>query len=101
MNPRSHPTLSPRAGIDLDDYKQPVDRKRRFSNDAVRDTVARLCAESYDRIPKWLLPVITENLARDERHPVGGGGRQLGALRQGVDENGERDHQVVDRMATS
>ena len=35
----------------------------RFSNATVRDTVARLCAESSDRIPKWLLPVIQHNLA--------------------------------------
>ena len=34
----------------------------RFSNPEIRDTVARLCAESSDRIPKWLLPVIRKNL---------------------------------------
>jgi mannitol 2-dehydrogenase len=28
----------------------------------VRDTIPRLCAESSDRIPKWLLPVIRYNL---------------------------------------
>ena len=37
----------------------------RFSNPQVRDTVARLCAESSDRIPKWLLPVIRHNLEHD------------------------------------
>jgi mannitol 2-dehydrogenase len=37
----------------------------RFSNPEVRDTIARLCAESSDRIPKWLLPVIRIQLARD------------------------------------
>jgi mannitol 2-dehydrogenase len=35
----------------------------RFANPAVRDTLARLCAESSDRIPKWLVPVIHDNLA--------------------------------------
>ena len=35
----------------------------RFSNGEVRDTVTRLCAESSDRIPKWLLPVIRDQLA--------------------------------------
>jgi len=34
----------------------------RFSNEHIRDTLARLCAESSDRIPKWLLPVIRLNL---------------------------------------
>jgi mannitol 2-dehydrogenase len=34
----------------------------RFANAHVRDTVARLCAESSDRIPKWLLPVVRDNL---------------------------------------
>ena len=49
------PTLAPVPGIDLDEYKHTL--IERFSNPEVRDTVARLCAESSDRIPKWLLPV--------------------------------------------
>jgi mannitol 2-dehydrogenase len=36
----------------------------RFSNPEVKDTLARLCAESSDRIPKWLNPVIREQLQR-------------------------------------
>ncbi len=60
MDREATPTLEPVPGIDLDSYKhQLIDR---FSNDQVRDTVARLCAESSDRIPKWLLPVIRHNL---------------------------------------
>jgi mannitol 2-dehydrogenase len=47
-------------GIDLDAYRRQL--IERFSNAGVRDTVPRLCAESSDRIPKWLLPVIRENL---------------------------------------
>lgn len=35
----------------------------RFSNPEVRDTLARLGAESSDRIPRWLVPVINDNLA--------------------------------------
>jgi mannitol 2-dehydrogenase len=34
----------------------------RFANAHVRDTVARLCAESSIRISKWLLPVVRDNL---------------------------------------
>src|SRR5213076_2882173 len=54
----------------LPDHRQqplgdPVGALRAQPGDRVahlRDTVARLCAESSDRIPKWLLPVIRENL---------------------------------------
>lgn len=60
MDREATPTLAPVPGIDLDEYKhQLIDR---FSNAQVKDTVARLCAESSDRIPKWLLPVIRHNL---------------------------------------
>ena len=82
MNREATPTLSPVPGIDLDDYKHQL--IERFSNAGVRDTVARLCAESSDRIPKWLLPVIRENLAAGRRgHPVRRDRRQLGPLRRG------------------
>jgi mannitol 2-dehydrogenase len=84
-------------GIDLDAYK--VKLIERFSNDAVRDTVARLCAESSDRIPKWVLPVIRENVAagRDVTRSaavVASWARYA----EGVDEQGQ-PIQVVDRLA--
>ncbi|WP_427019406.1 mannitol dehydrogenase family protein (plasmid) [Pseudarthrobacter sp. P1] len=60
MDKEATPTLSPVPGIDLDGYKHQL--IERFANEYVRDTLARLCAESSDRIPKWLLPVIRENL---------------------------------------
>jgi mannitol 2-dehydrogenase len=60
MDREATPTLLPVAGIDLRAYKREL--IERFANPQVRDTVARLCAESSDRIPKWLLPVIRENL---------------------------------------
>src|SRR3712207_9133965 len=60
MDREATPTLAPVPGVDLDEYKhQLIDR---FSNGQVKDTVARLCAESSDRIPKWLLPVVRHNL---------------------------------------
>jgi len=55
------PTLPAVPGIDLPAYQRQL--ISRFSNAQVRDTVGRLCAESSDRIPKWLLPVIRHNLA--------------------------------------
>jgi mannitol 2-dehydrogenase len=60
MDSEATPTLRPVPGIDLDDYKRTL--IERFANPGVRDTVARLCFGSSDRIPQWLLPVIRENL---------------------------------------
>src|SRR3954454_5509424 len=96
MDREATPTLEPVPGIDLDEYKhQLIDR---FSNAQVKDTVARLCAESSDRIPKWVLPVIRHNLEH--------GGDILRATAvvaswaryaEGVDEQG-RPIEVVDRL---
>ncbi|SDT18871.1 mannitol 2-dehydrogenase [Friedmanniella luteola] len=97
MDDEGTPTLPPVPGMDLEAYKSEL--IARFSNDAVRDTVARLCAESSDRIPKWLLPVIRINLA------AGRGTRLAAAVvaswaryAEAVDEQGE-PIQVVDRLA--
>ncbi len=62
MDREATPTLPPVPGVDLQQYKHQL--IARFSNAEVRDTVARLCAESSDRIPTWLLPVLRENLTR-------------------------------------
>lgn len=61
MDREASPTLRPVPGIDLESYKRQL--IERFANPAIRDTLARLCAESSDRIPKWLLPVVRDNLA--------------------------------------
>ena len=61
MDDEATPTLAPVPGIDLAAYK--ADLIGRFSNPYVRDTLARLCAESSDRIPKFVLPVIRDALA--------------------------------------
>src|SRR3954451_18310090 len=63
MDEEATPTLEPVPGIELNDYKRNL--IARFSNPQVRDTIARLCAESSDRIPKWLLPVVRHNLQHD------------------------------------
>ncbi|WP_066899295.1 mannitol dehydrogenase family protein [Mycolicibacterium houstonense] len=60
MDSEGSPTLQPVPGIDLSDYQRTL--IERFANPGVRDTIARLCFASSDRIPKWLLPVIRENL---------------------------------------
>ena len=61
MNNEATPTLSPVSGIDLDAYK--AELISRFQNPEIKDTVLRLCAESSDRIPKWLVPVVFAQLA--------------------------------------
>ncbi|MEY4310114.1 MAG: hypothetical protein RLZ71_40 [Actinomycetota bacterium] len=60
MKQEATPTLLPVPGVDLGEYQQTL--IERFSNPEVKDTLARLCAESSDRIPKWLVPVIRERL---------------------------------------
>jgi len=96
MEREGSPTLPEVPGADLDSYRRKlIDR---FANPEVRDTLARLCAESSDRIPKWLVPVIRANLASGgeiDRSAlvVASWARYAG----GVDEKGE-PIEVVDRL---
>jgi mannitol 2-dehydrogenase len=62
MDDEATPTLAPVPGVDLNLYKETL--LERFANPEIRDTIARLCAESSDRIPKWLVPVIRDQVAR-------------------------------------
>ena len=93
------PTLRAVPGIDLRAYTRGL--IERFANPGVGDTVARLCAYSSDRIPKWLLPVIRDNLR------TGGPIRLASATvaswaryAEAVDERGA-PIEVVDNMADS
>jgi len=99
MDREGSPTLPTVPGIDLDDYKSTL--IERFSNPAVRDTVARLCAESSDRIPKWLLPVIRVNLAAGRDVTLAAAVVASWArYAEGVDEQGA-PIEVVDQLRTS
>ncbi len=96
MDFEATPTLAPVPGVDLDGYKHTL--IERFSNPQVRDTIARLCAESSDRIPKWLLPVVRAQLE------TGGEIRRSAAVvaswaryAEGFDEAGQ-PIEVVDRL---
>ncbi|OBH51729.1 mannitol dehydrogenase family protein [Mycobacterium sp. E2479] len=97
MNSEAMPTLQRIPG--LDEFRDGL--LPRFANAYIRDTVARLCAESSDRIPKWLLPVVRDNLRS------GGAVRLSAAIvaswaryAEGVDEQGQ-PIEVVDRLADS
>jgi mannitol 2-dehydrogenase len=60
MHLEAIPTLQPVPGVDLDAYcQQLIDR---YSNDAIRDTLARLAYDASSRIPKFLLPVLRHQL---------------------------------------
>jgi mannitol 2-dehydrogenase len=91
------PTLAPVPGVDLTAYARSL--VERFANPYVRDTLARLCADSSDRIPTFLLPVVRHQLAS-------GGPVDTAALvvaswaryAEGRDEQG-RPYDVVDRLA--
>jgi mannitol 2-dehydrogenase len=95
MDAEATPSLDPVPGVDLAAYKEQL--LERFSNPEIRDTIARLCAESSDRIPKWLLPVVRYQLS------VGGPIARSAAIvaswaryAEGVDEHGHLI-EVVDR----
>jgi mannitol 2-dehydrogenase len=60
MEEEATPTLQPVPGIDLDAYR--TELLRRFSNPAIKDTLARQMVDASERIPKFLLPVIREQL---------------------------------------
>jgi mannitol 2-dehydrogenase len=99
MDQEASPTLAPVPGVDLPAYKRTL--IERFANPHIRDTIARLCAQSSDRIPKFLLPVIRHQLAS------GGEMRRSAAVvaswaryAEGIDEQGE-PIEVVDRLADS
>jgi len=99
MDTEATPTLLPVPGIDLPEFKKKA--IERFANPGVRDTVVRLCFGSSDRIPKWLLPVIRENLRtgapiRLSAATVASWARYA----EGVDEQGE-PIDVQDQLADS
>ncbi len=96
MDAEATPTLEPVPGIDLVAYK--ANLIRRFSNAQVRDTVARLCAESSDRIPQWVLPVARHNLQHGRSVRLAAAVVASWArYAEGIDEAGEQIV-VVDRL---
>ncbi len=87
MDDEVSPLLPPVPGVDLADYKRSL--LERFANPKMRDQVARLCIDGSARMPKFLLPSISE--ARASGRPyrlltlaVAGWFRYL----RGVDEQG-------------
>jgi mannitol 2-dehydrogenase len=99
MDCEATPTLPPVPGVDLQAYKHTL--IERFSNPEIRDTIARLCAQSSDRIPKWVLPVVRQQLATSgELWRSAAVVASWARYAEGVDDHGE-PIEVVDRLAGS
>jgi mannitol 2-dehydrogenase len=97
MDSEATPILAPVPGVDLKDYKHTL--IERLANPQIRDTIARLCAESSDRIPKFLLPVIRAQLAtRGEIRRSAAVVASWARYAEGTDERGD-PIEVVDRLA--
>lgn len=98
MDEEATPTLRP-VDEDLDAYKDTL--LARFANSHVRDTVQRLCLEGSDRIPKFLLPVVREQLAEGGHGEVRRSAAVVASWArycEGVDEQGE-PIEINDRIA--
>lgn len=99
MDSEATPTLKPVPGIDLPEFKKTA--IERFANPGIRDTIVRLCFGSSDRIPKWLLPVIRENLEADR--PIRLSAATVASwarYAEGIDEEG-KEIDVQDHLADS
>lgn len=62
-------TLDPVPGIDVDQYIESL--FERFRNPYIADTLARLAVDASDRIPKFVLPTIRDNLAANRQVTMG------------------------------
>ncbi|MFE0750554.1 mannitol dehydrogenase family protein [Gordonia sp. NPDC058843] len=90
-------TLRPLPGVDVDTYIDTL--LERFANPAIADTIARLCQDSSDRIPKWLVPVIRERLEQDQRSDLAAAVvASWTRYAEGIDEAGD-PIDVVDPLA--
>lgn len=63
MDEEATPILAQVDGINLDDYKSTL--IERFGNPNIKDNLARICLESSSKLPKFLIPTIEENLAKE------------------------------------
>ena len=62
MHQEAIPTLDPVAGVDVAAYCEQL--LARFASEAIRDTLARQVVDGSERISKFLLPVVADQLQR-------------------------------------
>lgn len=97
MTDEATPTLPPLPGIDLEDYRRTL--LHRFANPNVGDILARNCTDGSDRIPKFVLPVIRDQLSDGGDISVAVTAVVAWAkYLEGVDEEG-RPYDVADRRS--
>jgi mannitol 2-dehydrogenase len=90
------PSLTPIEGVDFAGYAAQV--VERFSNPEIADTLARIRAFGSDRIPKWLLPVVRDNLTAGRSVKMSAATCASWArYHEGLDEQGE-PIDIVDRL---
>lgn len=58
------PTVPKIKGVSKEDYYKTI--VERFSNEAIGDTIPRLCYDGFNRQPKFILPTIEDRLANGE-----------------------------------
>src|SRR5258708_39645513 len=99
FRPPKVPPLRPLPGVDPRAYRRTV--IERFGNPEIQDPLTRICADTSERIPKFLLPVVTAQLE------FGGPVRQCAAVvarwaryAEGMDEQGRPIHVVDPRRDT-
>jgi mannitol-1-phosphate/altronate dehydrogenase len=66
MDDEVSPLLPEVPGINLTDYKRTL--LERFANPKIKDTLARLATDGSDRMPKFVLPSVSEALAQGRPH---------------------------------
>jgi mannitol 2-dehydrogenase len=97
MDLEGTPTLRPVPGVDLEEYKDTL--IERFANPYVRDQVQRLCLEASDRIPKFVLPVVRDQLASGREVRLAAAIiASLARYCEAIDEDG-RPIEINDRIA--
>lgn len=88
-------TLDPVPGIDVDEYIEVL--FERFGNPYIADTLARLAVDASDRIPKFVLPAVRENLEANRDVVIGAAVVASWARYMDVTPN----HLIIDPMAPS
>jgi len=96
INEEAVPTLEKIPGIDLNEYgKNFIDR---FGNPQIKDQLSRICADTSGRIPKFLLPVVRDQITNGGSSPICAAiVASWARYAEGFDENGASIN-VIDPM---
>lgn len=63
MDTEVTPLIGAVPGVNLEEYKQSL--MERFANETIKDQVLRICMDGSAKMPKFVLPSITEQLRRE------------------------------------